>query len=139
MKHLHTVDSTAIYKDLSDLKSTIRKLILNEKRPNDKIRINIAETDSIINPGDHSDHRYSSHLFQEIAEELENVELVLYEEYSSNQKPKNVFEQDYLISAGTWGATASGLSDFGHYSTWDDGHNSWIGRQYFRVLIPDKD
>lgn len=44
----------------------------------------------------------------------------------------NIEGAEFLISAGTWGATASGLSDMGHYSTWDDVHNSWIGRQYFR-------
>ncbi len=137
VKNIHTIDSSTIFKDANDLRTTLRTLILKEHQSEATIRFHIAETDTIRNPGDHSDHRYSSYLIQKMSSNLNRVELVLYEEYSTNQKPQNVFEDDYLISAGTWGATASGLSDYGHYGTWDKGHNSWIGRQYFRILIPD--
>src|SRR5690606_25180658 len=50
---------------------------------------------------------------------------------------QNVFNEDYLISAGTWGATGSGLSDNFHNPTWDNIHNVWVGKQYFRTITPN--
>ena len=60
----------------------------------------------------------------------------LYTEYHTNSLSQNVFGSDYLVSAGTWGATASGLSDYFHGSTWDNSHNAWIGKQYYRRINP---
>ena len=133
VKNLHTVDSSAIYKNKKELQKMLTALVMKhaEKRP---VRFHIADTDSVINPGDHSDHRFTSHLIQEISKKLKNSQCYLYKEYSSNQDPMNIQGPDFLISAGTWGVTALGLTDFYHYSTWDQAHNSWIGRQYFRVL-----
>ncbi|TVZ60025.1 hypothetical protein NA63_2571 [Flavobacteriaceae bacterium MAR_2010_105] len=75
---------------------------------------------------------------QKVANRLALKSVRLYEEYATNQKPINVFENAFLLCAGTWGATASGLSDHFHDSTWNEGHNVWIGRQYFRdVLLSD--
>jgi hypothetical protein len=128
------IDESTRYESLEDLKLTIKQLLEKESRGYSDIVLHVAQTDASINPGDHSDHLHSSMILQEVAKELTNVTVYLYEEYASNLKPMNVFPEDYLISAGTWGATASGLSDMGHYPTWDKGHNSWIGRQYFKKL-----
>ena len=38
------------------------------------------------------------------------------------------------MCAATLGVTTSALGDLEHYSTWDNVHNAWIGRQYFRTL-----
>lgn len=128
------IDESTRYESLEDLKLTIKQLLENESRGYNDIVLHVAQTDESINPGDHSDHLHSSMILQEVAKELANITVYLYEEYASNLKPMNVFPEDYLISAGTWGATASGLSDMGHYPTWDKAHNSWIGRQYFKKL-----
>lgn len=127
------VDNSTSYTSLQDLKQTLIQLISLETQGS--IHFNVAETDSVVNPGDHSDHLISSKIFQEIAEELEVESIRYYIEYATNSQPMNVVDEAFLISAGTWGATASGLSDMGHYSTWDPVHNSWIGRQYFREWI----
>jgi len=43
------------------------------------------------------------------------------------------------MSAATWGVTTAKIADHRHYSTWDDDHNSWIGKQYYRKeIIPNK-
>ena len=133
-----TVDKSTSYKDRSDLSKTITELLRSERTTGDTLRLNIAETDSLVNPGDHSDHRYSSHLMQGLAKDAGTNIIRYYIEYHSNTLPMNVFPEDYLISAGVWGATASGLSDMEHYSTWDATHNSWIGRQYYREEVLDE-
>ena len=129
---ISTIDNSTSYKSLSDLQKTLIRLIKNESKGYESIIFNVAETDTIANPGDHSDHLNSSHLFQSIAREAGAAIIRFYQEYATNQKPLNVEGREFLNCAGTWGATASGLSDSGNTSTWDDVHNSWIGRQYFR-------
>lgn len=132
IKSISSVDGSTTYKTLEDLKATLLRLLKSEAKGYETIVLNIAETDTIANTGDHSDHLNSSWLMQDVASDL-NVSLIrYYEEYSTNKKPINVEGADFLNCAGTWGATASGLSDMGHYSTWDSTHNSWIGRQYYR-------
>ena len=127
-----TVDSSATYSSKKDLVVTLTKLLKQEVADSGEIQINIADTDSIINPGDHSDHRFTSYFMQNVARNLNLKSVRLYTEYETSNKPMNVKDDLFLISAGCWGATASGLSDEGHYSTWDSVHNAWIGRQYFR-------
>lgn len=132
---IRTVDGSTVYADKQDLSVTITELLRSERSTGDTLRLNIADTDSLINPGDHSDHRYSSHLMQGLAKDAGAYSLRYYTEYHTNTLPMNVFPEDYLISAGVWGATTSGLSDYEHYSTWDRVHNSWIGRQYYREEV----
>ncbi len=130
-----TIDKTTTYKGLKDLQATLTKMLKNEAKGYESIVLNIAETDTVANPDDHSDHLNSSLIMQSIVKNL-NVSLIrYYQEYATNKKPMNVEGADFLMSAGTWGTTASGLSDMGHYSTWDKTHNSWIGRQYYREEV----
>ena len=134
VKDFHTVDSSATYKNKKDLVKTVSALVKKHYKKDHPLRFHIADTDSIRNPGDHSDHRHTSWLVQEVAKDFPKAELLLYKEYSSNQDPMNIVGQDFLVCAGTWGVTALGLTDFLHYSTWDSAHNSWIGRQYFTLI-----
>ncbi|MDX1470338.1 MAG: PIG-L family deacetylase [Flavobacteriaceae bacterium] len=132
IKSITAIDESTTYNSLDDLKQTLKDLIDEERKGYETVTLHLAETDSEINPGDHPDHLHSSKIFQEIAKEYPDIEVYLYEEYATGQKPVNLFVPDQHITIGTWGATASGLSDSGHYPTWDRGHNSWLGKQYFR-------
>lgn len=128
------IDKSTSYSSGEDLENTLADIIKSEATNSEEIQLNIAETDTIRNPGDHSDHRFTSLFLQNVARKLNLKTVRLYEEYVTSNKPHNVFPDDFMISAGCWGATASGLSDMGHYSTWDKVHNAWIGRQYFREV-----
>jgi len=135
---LFAVDRSTSYNSLDDLVKTIGDLIAYETNAPNQTSINIADTNSEINPDDHSDHLHSSLIMQKVASSVGIKTVRLYEEYATNAKEQNVFGDEFLLCAGTWGATASGLSDEFHNSTWNEGHNIWIGRQYFRdVLIVD--
>jgi hypothetical protein len=99
----------------------------------------LADTDRTVNPGDHSDHQTSSHFFQEVAHDLGNNSLYLYVNYYTASLPVNCTEQNTVMSAATWGVTTAKIADHRHYSTWDDDHNSWIDKQYYRKeIIPNK-
>jgi len=135
---LSAIDNSTKYESLNDLIKTIGNLVTLESNPMGDIAFNIADTNAEINPEDHSDHINTSLIMQNVAKQLKMPSVRLYEEYATDKKDLNVFDDGFLTSAGTWGATASGLSDFYHNSTWNEGHNVWIGRQYFReVLLSD--
>ena len=134
---LFTVDRSTTYSSLDDLVKTISGIIAYETNAADQASFNIADTNVNINPGDHSDHLHSSLIMQKVARNLGIKTVRLYEEYATNSKDQNVFADDFLLCAGTWGATASGLSDYFHNSTWNEGHNIWIGKQYFREVSLD--
>ncbi len=135
---ISAIDGSTIYESPEDLINTIAAIVKLESESVDSIEFNIAETNANINPRDHSDHLQSSFLMQKVAGVLGMKSVKLYQEYATNALQMNVFDYDFLTCAGTWGATASGLSDNYHHSTWNEGHNVWIGRQYFReVLLSD--
>lgn len=139
IQSIKAIDGSATYSSLSDLKATLKQLISKASEGKTALNLHIAETDTLANPDDHSDHRFTSLLMQQVAKELPVNAIYFYEEYATNKKPYNVFDTGFLVSAGTWAATGSGLSDMGHPSTWDEVHNSWIGRQYYRVEMLAKD
>jgi len=133
---INTIDLENTY-SLVDLKKTIAEIIPTPTF-DQPLNIHIAETDSTLNPEDHSDHIYTAKLIKSVLVDKMPYQLYSYVEYYTNSLPMNVFPKDYQVSIGTWGATISGISDFGHYSTWDDTHNSWLGRQYYSIkLISD--
>ncbi len=131
---IDAVDGSTHYSSLGDLKETLKSIILLEASQSEQWVYHLADTDTTINLNDHSDHQHSSKLVQDVAQKLGKGKAHLYIDYHSNSLPLNVFDEDFIISAGTWGVKASGISDVGHYSTWDNGHNSWIGRQYYRTI-----
>ena len=132
---LSAIDNSTKYESLQDLIKTIGDLVTLESNAKGELAFNIADTNATINPEDHSDHLNSSLIIQNVAKKLKIPSVRLYEEYATNKKDQNIFNDGFLTSAGTWGATASGLSDFYHNSTWNEGHNVWIGRQYFRDVL----
>jgi len=135
---LFAIDRSTSYDSLDDVIKTISDIITYETNAPDHALINIADSNANINPEDHSDHMHSSLIMQKVARSLGIKSVRLYEEYATNKKDQNVFDAAFLVCAGTWGATASGLSDHQHNSTWNESHNIWIGRQYFRDVSLDE-
>jgi len=127
------VDNSTTYTSLGDLKNTMKAIVEAEASNLNKLVFHVADDDHTHNPGDHSDHIFSSKIMQDVAAEINNVTLKLYTEYHTSTLNQNIFEDDFMINAGTWGSTASGLSDLQHSSTWDQVHNAWVAKQYFRT------
>ncbi len=134
---ISAIDGSATYPSLVDLEATLQAIVAAEMIPSSNLIFNMADTDENLNPDDHSDHLISSNLMQDVANNIGGVTLNLYIDYFTSSKTQNVFNDDYLVSAGTWAVTASGISDNYFYSSWDNSHNVWLGKQYFRILPPN--
>ena len=135
--NLVAIDGSTTYPNITDLKQTITAIIKKEKQKND-LEIHIPDTNITNNPGDHSDHQTSAKIVQAAARLVGQHTLYRYINYATAQRPPNLNEDDFMLNAATWGVTASGLGDFKHYTTWDNIHNAWVGKQYFRkeVITP---
>lgn len=129
---LVSMDNSTTYISLNDLKNTIKTLIKDEAKDSYYIEIHCPDNDTTINENDHSDHIHSSILVQKALSLSNNISYKLYIDYRSASKPYNLSQNDLLISAATWGVTASGLADMKNVTTFDESHNVWIGRQYYR-------
>ncbi|MEH6764908.1 MAG: discoidin domain-containing protein [Aequorivita antarctica] len=136
---ISAIDGTAAYNSLANLEATLQAIVTTEMIPSSNVTFNVADHDLGINPDDHSDHIYASLIMQDVANNIGGVAVNLYTEYFTASKAQNVFNDDYMVSAGTWAVTASGLSDSSYYSSWDNTHNVWLGKQYFRTVPANND
>jgi len=132
---ISAIDGSTTYTSLEDLKLTLKAIV--ETETNGQVFFNLADHDAAINPDDHSDHVHSSLIMQDVARLIGDIDLNLYSEYNTASQPINISGDDLMINAGTWGATASGISDKHFFSTWDNDHNKWLYRQYFRTVPAD--
>jgi hypothetical protein len=130
------IDDSARYVGWNDFVATLEAVIASELAPGAALNLHIAELDEKRNPGDHPDHRAVAFAMEEIAARLPCARVSRHQEYATNKRRLNVTGTDYLIDVGTWAATGSGLSDLHAGSTWEPGHNSWLGRDYQRVQKP---
>lgn len=130
VSRIHSIDSTAFYTDIADLKKTLKDLIGLEHQGGN-LDVHLADTNPETHPGDHSDHQTSSKIVQDVVNEIGNATLFLYQNYSTGELPDNIDETEEMLCAATWGVTTACLAKNGHYATWDNVHNAWIGKQYF--------
>jgi LmbE family N-acetylglucosaminyl deacetylase len=130
------IDGSAHYAGWNDFVATLQAVVTSELAPGATLNLHIAELDEKRNPGDHHDHRAVAFAMEEVALRLPCARVTRHQEYATNKRRPNVRGTDYMIDAGTWAATASGLSDNHAGSTWEPGHNAWVGRDYHRTQEP---
>jgi len=130
------IDDSTRYAGWKDFVATLEAVIKSELAPGAALNLHIAELDETRNPDDHPDHRAVAFAMEEVIARLPCARVSRHLEYSSNKHEPNVTGVDYMIDVGTWAATASGLSDNHAGSTWEPGHNSWLGRDYHRTQEP---
>jgi LmbE family N-acetylglucosaminyl deacetylase len=130
------VDDSARYVGWGDFVATLEAVVRSELAPGTALNLHVAELDEKRNPGDHPDHRAVAFAMEEVAARLLCARVSRHQEYATRERRPNVKGVDYMIDAGTWAATASGLSDFHAGSTWEPGHNAWVGRDYHRTEEP---
>jgi LmbE family N-acetylglucosaminyl deacetylase len=127
------IDGSASYAGWKDFVATLEAIIASELAPGAALNLHLAELDEKRNPGDHPDHRAVAFAMEEVAARLPCARVSRHEEYATRDRKINVTGVDYMIDVGTWAATASGLSDLHAGSTWEPGHNAWVGRDYHRT------
>jgi hypothetical protein len=130
------IDDSARYAGWSDFVATLEAVVVSERVPGAVLNLHIAELDERRNPGDHHDHRAVAFAMEEVAARLPCARVSRHQEYATRDRRPNVTGVNYMIDAGTWAATASGLSDNHAGSTWEPAHNAWVGRDYHRTQEP---
>ncbi len=131
-----TVEQSARYEGWEDLVATLNAIVDSERVAGSGLKLHIAELDEGLNPLDHPDHRATAFAMEDVAKLHPCAPVYRHIEYHTKTKPVNITGEDYMIDAGTWAATASGLSDNHARATWEPGHNAWIGRSYSRTAQP---
>jgi LmbE family N-acetylglucosaminyl deacetylase len=130
------IDDSARYAGWADFVATLEAVVASERVPGAALNLHIAELDERRNPGDHPDHRAVAFAMEEVAARLPCARVARHQEYATRDRRLNVRGDNYLVDVGTWAATASGLSDSHAGSTWEPGHNAWLGRDYHRTQEP---
>jgi LmbE family N-acetylglucosaminyl deacetylase len=130
------IDDSTRYQGWNDFVATLEAIVTSERAPGIALNLHIAELDEGLNPGDHPDHRAVAFAMEEVVARLPCAHVSRHQEYATRDHQANVTGFDYMIDVGTWAATASGLSDLHAGSTWEPGHNAWVGRDYHRTQEP---
>jgi LmbE family N-acetylglucosaminyl deacetylase len=128
-----TIDDSTIYQGWSDLRTTLRKLIDQERGTATNVWVNIPDTNIVKNVGDHTDHQHMAQAVLEAIADLPWINKALYLDYVTASMDENMSSAEREIEAGTFAALAMGLTALDHPSPWDRLHRSWLSRHYFRV------
>lgn len=129
------LDGSATYVGWQSLVTTLQQLIQYEKGSLSSMWLNAADTDKTKNPNDHSDHYYSSMAAQQAVASL-GCNKALYVDYASAGMTPNVPTGELIDKSGTLAAYTKVMDDggFTDRDSWDDGHVTWLSRNYFRTV-----
>ncbi len=133
---LRAIDGSATYHGWDDLVATLRAIIAYERGSTTLIQINIAETDTRINPKDHSDHLMTAKAALDAAKDLSCVRRVYYVDYASSHLPQNLDARQRDMESSVFAVTLAGVQALDHSTSWHRYDESFVGRNYFRVLEP---
>jgi hypothetical protein len=134
IQEISAIDASAVYFGWADLVATLRGILLYEAQGSPDVWVNVPETDPIINPNDHPDHIYTGMAMLDAIAPLPCVNAALFTGYVSATMPINLGASEVMLQTGLWAVTTAALTDSYQLSTWDPGHNSFVGREYFRVV-----
>jgi len=133
---LRAVDGSTAYDGWSDLVATLRALIAYERGQAALIQINVAETDTRINPKDHTDHLMTAKAALDAVKDSSCVRRVYYVDYASSRLPQNLNAQQRDMESSVFAVTLAGIQALDHGTSWHHYDQSFVGRNYFRVQEP---
>ena len=133
---LRAVDGSATYRGWDDLVATLRAIIAYERGHAALVQLNVAETDTRINPKDHSDHLMAAKAALDAVKDIPCVRRVYYVDYASSQLPQNLDAQKRDMESSVFAVTLAGVQALDHSTAWHHYDQSFVGRNYFRVQEP---
>ena len=131
ISNMPTIDSATIFKDWEDLQSTVKTILNMESNGYEEIWVNLAERDTVLNPGDHSDHWHSS-LLGDLASAHLAPHKRYYREYAMTEMDTNLTGTAVDIKRFLFSANAASKEAAGYSSPWNDHHLAWVVRSYWR-------
>ena len=132
---MDAVDSSANYSGWDDLANTIRSIVVKESSGINEIWLNTADTDRVINPGDHPDNIHTAHLGIAAVADMPHVSLHLFREYSIAHLPVNLSNRDIANKAALLSLLDYGRTEHGQPSEWSPDKINFISRNYYRTII----
>jgi hypothetical protein len=138
VKTFAAIDGSTTYSSWNDLVGTLRAILRHEKGTASSMKLNIAELDTKLNPGDHSDHLATAKAVLEAAQEFPSARQIHYIDYATADLPANLTPEERDIENSVFTVTVAGILELDHSNHWDNLHRSWIGRSYSRE-IPNRD
>lgn len=129
---LSALDGSTTYTSWNDLTATLKAIVTTEGAGSPTIWVNMADTDTSINPDDHADHIASAHAMLDALSTLPCVNQAHFTEYHKKDLPMNLPEDDIISQTGVFAVETSSLMEYGLSSTFPD-HSKWLGRDYFRA------
>jgi hypothetical protein len=128
-----TIDGLTIYHGWSDIIATLRSIINHERGSAPSVRINVAETDTLVNSGDHADHLATAKAALAAASPLACVTRAYYINYASAKLPENLGAKQRDLESSVFAVTAATIRAFDHFNIWRHYDDDYIGRNYFRI------
>jgi LmbE family N-acetylglucosaminyl deacetylase len=133
---LRAVDGSATYHGWADLVDTLHAIVIYERERSTVVQINVAETNTRINPKDHSDHLMTAKAALEAVKDLSCVRRVYYVDYASSRLPQNLDAQQRDMESSVFAVTLAGVQALDHGTSWRHYDQAFVGRNYFRVQEP---
>src|SRR5262249_48463894 len=100
------------------------------------IQINVAETDTQLNPRDHSDHMMTAKAALDAVKNATCVRRVYYVDYASARLPQNLDLSKRDMESSVLAVTLAGVQALDHSTAWHHYDESFVGRNYFRIQAP---
>lgn len=133
---LRAVDGSTTYYGWNDLVATLRAIIVYERGRAPLVQINVAETDTRINPNDHADHLMTAKAALDAVSNFSCVRRAYYVDYASSRLPQNLDAQRRDMESSVFAVTLAGVQALDHGTSWHHYDRSFVGRNYFRVQEP---
>ena len=134
---IEAVDGSAVYSDWSDLRDTVRQILVHEAAINhrDGFEVHTHDPDAVKNPNDHSDHMAVGLLVLDAAHGL-RAKAIEYSGYDIANRPANLtskavsaktlvfmtYDRQRILANETWSA----------YSEVPKAYSAWLFRTYGR-------
>jgi len=133
---LRAVDGSTTYHGWDDLVATLRAIVAYERGQAAVAQVNVAETDTRINPNDHTDHLMTAKAALEAVKNFSCIRRVYYVDYASSRLPQNLDAQQRDMESSVFAVTLAGVQALDHGTSWHHYDQSFVGRNYFRVQEP---
>ncbi len=137
-----TMDDEASYSGRADLVKTLYDIYVIETAmsvPSGKAVFHMPDTDSVINPYDHTDHRIAAGIALEATNMLAErtkacYNIALHVDYHTENLPENITGKDAQNEAALVGAYCLALLDYNAWPEWGDIYQKWTTRNYSRTV-----
>ena len=139
IESMPSIDSSAVYTNWSELRDVVTAIIQQESEGIYQLDFHLAEQDTALNPGDHSDHLFTSKLVSEAVASIgydkqKTTTFNYYREYHTAKLDSNLTAEEIKIKQYLFSANALSKEMAGYPSPWDSVHLPWTTRSYFRSI-----